>query len=142
MTEVEKPSRFRQQVRVRWVDTDASRRIHYTAMFRFFEVAESEFMRSLGFTSARFREMGLDLPRVHVSCDFKVPILHDELLQMGVSVERVGNTSVTLRYVAEKEDGTAAAEGRMTFVTVSLESGRPVAVPDELRQALSKEVES
>ena len=88
MSEVEKPPSFRQQVRVRWVDTDASRRIHYTAMFRFFEVAESEFMRSLGFTSARFREMGLDLPRVHVSCDFKVPILHDELLQMGVSVER------------------------------------------------------
>ncbi len=137
MREVERPPSFRQQVRVRWVDTDASRRIHYTAMFRFFEVAESEFMRSLGFTSARFREMGLDLPRVHVSCDFKVPILHDELLQMGVSVERVGNTSVTLRYAAEKEDGTVAATGSMTFVTVSLESGRPVPAPDELRRVLS-----
>jgi acyl-CoA thioesterase FadM len=34
--------------RVRFADTDASQRIHFTAMLRHFEAAEIEFLRSLG----------------------------------------------------------------------------------------------
>jgi acyl-CoA thioesterase FadM len=39
---------FTLQTRVGFIDTDASGRIHNTAMFRYFEAAETEFMRRLG----------------------------------------------------------------------------------------------
>ena len=32
---------FRFETRIRFIDTDASGRIHYTAMFRYFESAEN-----------------------------------------------------------------------------------------------------
>ncbi len=38
---------FRFKTRIRFIDTDTSGRIHYTAMFRYFESAEIEFMRTL-----------------------------------------------------------------------------------------------
>jgi acyl-CoA thioester hydrolase len=34
-----------EQLRVNWIDTDASGRIHYTAALRYFEVAEHGLMR-------------------------------------------------------------------------------------------------
>ncbi len=136
MTETHSNEQYHHQVRVRWVDTDASLRIHYTAMFRFFEAAETEFMRSLGFTGERFQEMGVDRPRVNVSCDFKTQIRHDELLDISVQVARIGNTSVTLGFTATREDGAVGASGSVTFVTISPTDGVPFPVPPELRQAL------
>ena len=44
-------SDFIHRVRVAFVDTDASGRIHFTAMLRYFEAAEQEFLRSLGCSS-------------------------------------------------------------------------------------------
>ena len=40
---------FTHRVRVAFPDTDASGRIHFTAMLRYFESAEIEFLRALGF---------------------------------------------------------------------------------------------
>ena len=140
MTETQANSPYRHQVRVRWVDTDASLRIHYTAMFRFFEAAETEFIRSLGFTSQRLQEMGIDRPRVNVSCDFKSQIRHDELLDISVQVARIGNSSVTLGFTATREDGVVGASGSVTFVTISPVDGVPFPVPPELRQALQSTV--
>ena len=40
--------KFTHRVRVAFPDTDASGRIHFTAMLRYFESAEIEFLRSFG----------------------------------------------------------------------------------------------
>src|SRR5579884_160790 len=84
--------------RVRFVDTDASGRIHYTAMLRHFEAAEIEFMRSLGlgplYTEADMRR--LQFPRVRVDCTYTAPVRFDDLLRIRVSVDRVGESSYTL----------------------------------------------
>ena len=127
---------FSQEVRVRWSDTDASKSIHHTAMLRFFEIAEIEFFRSLGFTNYAINELGVDIPRVNVNCDFKAPVQLDEVLHISVSVENVGNTSAKLGYLASNESGVIAASGSMTFVSVSLDSGRPVPIPPSLREVL------
>ena len=45
---VGRPVMTTRRLRVEWVDTDASGRIHHTAAFRFAEVVEHELMRELG----------------------------------------------------------------------------------------------
>jgi len=54
---------FRWTTRILFIDTDASGRIHYTAMFRYFEAAEIEFFRSIG---VLHEHKGISFPRVHV----------------------------------------------------------------------------
>ena len=73
-----------------------------------------------------------------MSCDFKVPIGIDEVIDILVSVVNVGNTSARLGYTAKKENGAIAAMGSMAFVTVSLETGLPVAIPTDLRKVLEQ----
>jgi acyl-CoA thioester hydrolase len=127
---------FAYRVRVAFVDTDASGRIHFTAMLRYFEAAESEFLRSLGF---QYRDAPPDIgfPRVHVESDYRAAVGFDDELDIGVSVKRVGTTSYTLEFHAMKA-GTTVSNGSITAVCVNRRTGRAIAMPEALREALRK----
>jgi YbgC/YbaW family acyl-CoA thioester hydrolase len=124
------------RVRVPFVDVDSSQRIHFTAMFRYFELAEHALMRELGLPYATTLQE-YRFPRVHLSCDFRAAISYDDLLDIETEVEHVGHTSWTLHFNARKvPDGVLAAEGRMTIVALDPETERPTPLPDALRAAL------
>lgn len=127
--------RFRWQARIRFVDTDASQRIHYTAMFRLFEAAEMEFLRSMNcaYTTAEFRDFSF--PRVHVECDFSAEIRFDDLVEVEVSVERVGTSSFTLGFETLLE-GKAAARGRIVVVAIDKRTQKACAIPAQLASGL------
>ena len=59
---------FRWPVRILFIDTDASGRIHYTALLRYFEAAEIELFREAGAQEDRDE---VAFPRVHVECDYR-----------------------------------------------------------------------
>jgi len=80
-------------LRVRWVDTDASGRIHYTAAFRYFEIAEWELFRRAGIP-LRGHEGEFGLPRKEVTATFHETITVDDKLAVHIEPERMGNTSL------------------------------------------------
>jgi YbgC/YbaW family acyl-CoA thioester hydrolase len=123
--------------RIRFVDTDASTRIHYSSIFRHFEAAEHEFLRAIGQPSSGLGAAGLDYPRVHVDCTFHWPLRHDDLLDIEVSAARVGTTSYTLSFRVTTA-GKAAARGSITVVCVDPATGRPHALPVSLAEALRR----
>jgi YbgC/YbaW family acyl-CoA thioester hydrolase len=123
---------FRFQTRIRFIDTDASGRIHYTAMFRYFESAEIEFMRSLGVT---YGGRQLDFPRVHVECDFLVPMVHDDLIDIEVCLTKLGRSSGRLEFRTLR-DGIVMAKGAIVIVCVDKQKQQPVPIPDEFRAKL------
>src|SRR5579885_3375628 len=124
---------FTYRVRVAFVDTDASGRIHFTAMFRYFEAAELEFLRSLGFNYKDAPETGY--PRVRVECEYRSAIVFDDELDIAVSVKHIGSSSYTLEFGALK-NGVLAANGIIVAVCVSRQKQRAQAMPDVLREAL------
>jgi YbgC/YbaW family acyl-CoA thioester hydrolase len=127
--------RFTWDLRVRFVDTDASGRIHYTAMFRYFEAAEFEFLRRAGVSYNDFPDHGF--PRVHVDCDYKGATQNDDMLTIAVTVAHLGNSSFTYAFQATAAgDGREIAEGKITVVCLSKATGKPVTVPEALRGAL------
>ena len=97
---------FRFRTRVRLVDTDASGRIHFTAMFRYFEAAEVEFLRTLGVTYDV--DSSFNFPRVHVECDFLKVISNDDLIDIEVSVTNLGRSSVRFEFRTFKGTEVAA----------------------------------
>jgi acyl-CoA thioester hydrolase len=117
--------------RVRFVDTDASLRIHFTSMLRHFEAAEQEFLRSLGLQFQEMNETGVGFPRVHAECDYTDAVRYDDLLEITVSVERIGRTSYTLTYAAAVE-GRPVAHGRITVVAVDLKTQKATPLPEVL----------
>ena len=125
---------FRFQTRIRFIDTDASGRIHYTAMFRYFESAEIEFLRALGITSDM--RSGYHLPRVHVECDFMRIIAHDDLISIEVSLTKLGHSSIGFEFQTFKAD-ELAAKGAVVVVCMDRETMRSTPIPHDLRSKLS-----
>ncbi len=123
---------FRFEVRIRFIDTDTSGRIHYTAMFRYFESAEIEFMRSLG---VNYGAHGFGLPRVHVECDFLMAIGYDDLVAIEVCLTKLGRSSIRLEFCARKR-GELAAKGAIVVVCMDKETQSAIPIPDELRARL------
>ncbi len=130
------------RIRVPFVDVDSSDRIHFTAVMRYWEVAEHALMRSLGLPYATTLSE-VAFPRVHVSADFKGGIRFDDELEVEARVDRVGTTSWTVAFTARHADAGAdapvLAEGRMTIVAMDPVTERPTPVPAELRRALMGE---
>jgi acyl-CoA thioester hydrolase len=125
---------FRFETRIRFIDTDASGRIHYTAMFRYFESAETEFLRTLGVVYDAQR--GYNLPRVHVECDFLRVIGHDDLIQIEVSLTKLGRSSIRFEFETFKA-GELAARGAVVVACADRHTLRSMPMPDELRAKLS-----
>jgi YbgC/YbaW family acyl-CoA thioester hydrolase len=129
------PKPYRWQGRIRFVDTDASQRIHYTAMFRHFEAAEQEFLRDLGvpYSDPGFRDVSF--PRVHVECDFLAEIRYDDAIDVDLAVDRVGTSSFTISY-AVGVGNRPSAKGKITVVCMDKATHRSCPIPDRLSEAL------
>ncbi len=128
------PEPFRFQTRIRFIDTDASGRIHYTAIFRYFESAEIEFMRTLGII---YDKGEYTFPRVHVDCDFMIAMLHDDLIEIEVSLTKLGRSSARLEFQAIKS-GDVAAKGAIVIACMNRKSQRSMPIPEDVRAKLEK----
>jgi YbgC/YbaW family acyl-CoA thioester hydrolase len=126
---------FTWQSRIRFVDTDASRRIHYTAILRHFEAAEHEFLRHLGVGYSQITNREVGFPRVHVEVDFQSPIGYNDVLDIEVSVGRIGATSFTFLFNASVE-GRPAASGKIVVVAMNPATRKSCPVPEVLAAAL------
>lgn len=122
------------QTRIRFIDTDASGRIHYTAMFRYFESAEIEFLRTLGINYDP--KSPINFPRVHVECDFKMAIEHDDVIDIHVRVAHVGNSSVRFEFRTLKT-GQPAAAGIVVVACMDRNTQRSIPIPEEIRHKLA-----
>jgi YbgC/YbaW family acyl-CoA thioester hydrolase len=127
---------FRFQTRIRFIDTDASGRIHYTAMFRYFESAEIEFMRRLGVSYTQF---GYGFPRVHVECDFLMSIVHDDTLEIEVFLTKLGRSSVRLEFRTFKEN-KLAARGSVVIVCIDKKTEKAISIPPDMRERFAREL--
>ena len=121
-----------ERARVAWVDTDAGGRIHFTAAFRWAELAETALMRRLGFLT----ESWSDYPRKKVEAEYLNVLRFEDEIEIRLRVARVGRTSVTYDWTIAK-DGEAYINGRHTVVHVDRE-GRPEPLADAIRAALDR----
>lgn len=126
-----------EKLRVRWVDTDASGIIHYTAAFRYFEAAEWELFRKAGI-SLRFQEQGFALPRVSVNATFHVQLRVDDEISVHIRPERLGTTSMTFALEIFREE-TRCISGSVSVVFIN-QQGKPVPIPISIRHALTSSV--
>jgi YbgC/YbaW family acyl-CoA thioester hydrolase len=119
-----------ERTRVAWVDTDAGRRIHFTAAFRWAELAETGLMRKLGLLDG----WG-NYPRRRVEAEYRKVLVFEDEVDVRLWVEAVGRTSITYAWEISKE-GEPYVEGRHTVVHVD-PAGRPAPLPDRVRAALA-----
>lgn len=132
--------RFRTREFVRWSDVDQAGIICYGSYVRFFEIAETELFRSVGYPySTLFDAFDIWLPRKLLHFEFHSPAVLDDLLEVESWIGRVGRTSLSLEFATYRTtDGsrTGTATGHVVMVATDRKDLRPVPVPPLLVEAL------
>lgn len=107
---------FRTKRRVEFVDTDMAGIVHFSNFFRWMESAEVEFLRSKGLSvKLKWDGMQIGLPRVSASCDYVKPIRFEDILEIQVTLLKIGRKSITYQHEFFK-DGELIARGQISAV--------------------------
>ena len=131
--------------RVEFRETDAAGIVHFSCFFHYMEEAEHALLRHVGLRVEMQQDGAMiSWPRVATRCDFQGPARFDDLLEVKVSVNRIGNKSVTYRFDIACE-GNDIAQGEMTAVCCEITPGKPpksVAIPLPIVEALQPYVDA
>lgn len=127
---------FTTRRRVEFRDTDAAGIAHFSAFFFWMESVEHELLRAVGVAVVDRGADGVDVswPRVSASCDYISAVRFGDELDVGVSVEAVGRSSVTYAF-AFAHDGRRVARGRVVAVRCLIRPGvkpESVAIPADI----------
>jgi len=130
--------------RVEFSDTDMAGIAHFSRFFLWMEQAEHDFLESLGLRVV-FEDQGQrhGFPRVSATCDYQRPVRYRDWLNIGVTLEKTGRTSLQYRFDFTVEgDPAPVATGRLSTCLCQLVDGgmRSVPLPDWIRARLESSV--
>jgi YbgC/YbaW family acyl-CoA thioester hydrolase len=131
---------FRTTRRVEFADTDMAGIIHFTKFFNYMEEAEHAFLRSRGLSVVMMHQgRKLGWPRVAASCDFITPVRFEDVIDVQVTLARIGTKSLTYEIEFSKA-GESIARGKLTTCCceVGPEGMRGIALPADLRAILEQ----
>lgn len=115
-------------------DTDCAGVLYHGALFRILNDCFEAFLESRGVSLRMiFLEKNYILPVVHVEADYSKPIRLGDQLTIQLQVGRPGNSSLFLEYSLLNSSSELAASARVVHVSVSKESGKAIALPDEIK---------
>lgn len=133
---------FRTERRIEFCDTDMAGIVHFANFFRFMEAAECAFLRARGVSvKLEWEGQTLAFPRVSAGCDYLSPARFEDVLDIAVVIERIGEKSVTFAFEFSRQ-GTVIARGKVTSVCCRVDDNnglRGIAIPASYRARLEAE---
>ena len=123
------------KIPTRWADNDIYGHINNAAYYGFFDTAvNSVLIEKAGLDIHKSEVIGLV---VETGCKYFAPLAYPEVIDLGLRIARIGNSSVRYELGLFREDETEiAAQGHFVHVYVDRTNRRPVSLPPYMRTAL------
>ncbi len=125
--------------RVEFCHTDAAGIAHFTALFEFMEQAEHEFLRSRDLSVFMNDDTGIiSWPRVAAKCEFQSAARFEDILEIEVSIARLGEKSITYAFRFRLDENDVAS-GEITAVCCRMTDQsppQPIVIPQWFRDKL------
>ena len=122
-------------LRVRYQETDQMGVVYYANYLVWFEVARTEFFRTLGLDYKKLEnDKKIYLPVVEVQCRYRSPLRYDDQVSLFVRLSSVKNVRISFEY--EVRCGSILAATGATEHTFVNAEGSPIPVPAAVREAL------
>ncbi|MCP4430388.1 MAG: acyl-CoA thioesterase [Gammaproteobacteria bacterium] len=124
-------------ITTRWMDNDYYGHVNNVTYYSYFDTAANRYL---------IEEAGLNLESspvigvvVSSGCTYKSPVAYPQLLEAGLRVDRLGNSSVQYGLAIFTQDNpVACAFGHFVHVFVNRANNLPVPIPADIRAALQK----
>lgn len=130
-------ARFSHSFRVRYGECDPQGIVFNANYVAYFDHGFTELWREAFGSYAVMEERGIDMVVAELNVDFRAPARFDELVTLGIGVERLGTTSMTSRLWLHRDEDLLV-EGRMRHVVVDAESWKKAEIPGWLREGLER----
>lgn len=105
----------RTQRRVEFSDTDMAGIVHFAQFFIWMEHVEQEFLRSIGLSvSMTWEGQYIGFPRVSAGCDYLSPVTFQDVMDIELSIERIGTKSISYHFAFTKETIPVASASLVT----------------------------
>ena len=123
------------KIPTRWMDDDIYGHVNNVVYYSYFDTAvNGNLIRATGQDIRSQDAIGIV---VESGCTFHRELSFPQVIEAGLLVEKIGNSSVTYRVgLFIEEESEPAASGHFVHVYVDRENRRPVRVPKNIRQAL------
>lgn len=129
---------FSKEVQVRFSETDMYGHLNNTVPFTYFEMARIEYLKSIGLANELLTSDSESIIVVaDLQCDYLQQVFFDDVLTIYVKVNRLGNSSVDIHYLALKGD-VPCFTGRGTIVHMDKRTGKSVQWTESMREKLSE----
>ncbi|MGF6757536.1 acyl-CoA thioesterase [Paraburkholderia sp. GAS42] len=125
------------QVNTQWKDIDIYGHVNNAVHYTWFDTAVNGWLVERGLLDpVRGEAVGLV---VHTSCEYFDEVVFPDLVTCGLSVSRVGTTSVTYEISLFRNDSNQSfAHGTFVHAYVDRITRRPVQLSDDLRSAVQQ----
>lgn len=136
MSKVMKNRTYTQQIDVRTNDFALNNHVNYAVFYTYFEECLKHFLADL------MPDRQWQYLIAHSECDYKASILCGDKPQTTLTVVKIGNKSITVKYLITERSGTKKtyAKGKTVFVNYDFATGKIVPVDAGMRSALEEYV--
>jgi len=125
---------FRMPVALRWRDLDAFQHVNNSNFLTYLEEARIRWFESW---NGEWVNEAIAPLLAAVQLNYRMPIPYPADVAVELFAEKVGNTSVTIGHRITSGDGTTLyADGHVVMVWIDRAGGRPVPLPEAVRNAL------
>jgi acyl-CoA thioester hydrolase len=120
----------------RWMDNDVYGHVNNVVYYSFFDTVVNQFLIEQGVLDI---QSGIVIGLVvETQCRYFSPIAFPDVVQAGLRVAHLGNSSVRYELgLFRNDEDSASAQGHFVHVYVDRASNRPVPLPENFRQVLA-----
>ena len=132
--------RFVTQVPIRFAHCDPAGIIFFPQYLVLFNgLVEDWFDQALGVSYAHMLQTDkVGLPIAHLECDFRAITRMGETVELGLSLAKQGNRSLTLNVDCTGPDGQLRVTAQKVLVFTSLDTHQAITAPQHIRHAIER----
>ncbi len=133
---------FEIKTRVRYGETDKMGYVYHGNYPVFYDMARTEFLRSLGISYKELEDSGILMPVIDLKVHYKSPVYYDELITIRVIVKELPVTRMHFFYEIYNEQQKLVNEGETVLVFIDANSRRPMRLPAILQEPFNRHFQS
>ena len=127
---------FRHSLRVRFQECDPQGVVYFARYPEYYDLTITELWREAFGSYQSMVDAGSDIVVAEQSIRYRAPALFDELIDIDVSIDRMGDTSMLSSYRISR-DGELLAEGDFRHVFIDPATKAKKSIPDDIRRVLA-----
>ena len=122
------------ELRVRYAETDQMGVVYHANYLVWCEMGRTDLIRRCGVSYADMERGGISLAVSELSARYHAPARYDDIIRVRTSLGEVRSRMISFDYLISHADTDKRLVSAHTTLIAIDRSGRPVALPPELRQ--------